>query len=329
MRLLVDIEALVRDGTVSAAQAARIRARARADSLSLGIGILLVFGAVAVVAGTIFLLESARATVALGLGLGAAGLLLALSGRGAHPALPGMLAVIGILTHLGGIFGLEAEPAHPWLVFLYAAALIGGAGLALDLRFMTALSVFALAQTLATTGYFQATYWLAIFEPTLTIAIFGTLALAAAGAAPRLEERWARHARIFGLIAFIWVNLAFWIGSLWGDRIGETLIDPGLADGLDWEARAAAEAAFRESLTHIPELAFVVAWAALILAAGALGAWRARRSVVNAAATFGAIHFYTQLFERVEMEPRLLILAGLLAIAFGWVLIVYNRRRPG
>ena len=48
--------------------------------------------------------------------------------------------------------------------------------------------------------------------------------------------------------------------------------------------------------------------------------------MVNVAAVFGAIHFYTQWFERLGPKPLSFILGGLLMLAFALGLWAFNKR---
>jgi hypothetical protein len=54
-----------------------------------------------------------------------------------------------------------------------------------------------------------------------------------------------------------------------------------------------------------------------------------RRWVVNVAAVFGGIHFYTQWFERLGATALSVLLAGLLMLAFGFGLWMLNQRWRG
>jgi hypothetical protein len=113
---------------------------------------------------------------------------------------------------------------------------------------------------------------------------------------------------------------------LWGDRPGESWVHGDIYSGSEtwetWQARRAA--AF-----HIPDYGFVVAWAVVIVAVGIWGARVNRRWVVNTAATFGAIHFYTQWFERLGAQPWAIIVAGLTVVAVAVALWRYNLARNG
>jgi hypothetical protein len=82
--------------------------------------------------------------------------------------------------------------------------------------------------------------------------------------------------------------------------------------------------AWRVAHLHVPEIAFIVGWAIVIIAVGAWAARTNRRWVVTTAAVFGAIEFYTQWFERLGAEPWAIIVAGLTIVAFAIALWRYN-----
>jgi hypothetical protein len=65
-------------------------------------------------------------------------------------------------------------------------------------------------------------------------------------------------------------------------------------------------------------------WAALLIGVGMWAARVNRRWVVNLAAVFGAIHFYTQWFERLGAQPLAIILAGLVTVLIAVLLWRYN-----
>jgi hypothetical protein len=128
--------------------------------------------------------------------------------------------------------------------------------------------------------------------------------------------------------------MAFWIGSLWGDVVGFYLWGPrweevtaGIGEsGSEYDAWRTAVDAFEAQALAIPADAFAAVWALGILAVGAWGAVTGRRAVFNIAVTFGAIHFYTQYFERLETTPEAITMAGVIAILAAWALWALNRR---
>ena len=108
------------------------------------------------------------------------------------------------------------------------------------------------------------------------------------------------------------------VAALWGDYPGETW-----AQGEGYRLWSNREA-WRAAHLHIPEIAFIVGWAIVIVAVGTWAARANRRWVVTTAAVFGAIEFYTQWFERLGAEPWAAIVAGLTIIALAITLWRYN-----
>ena len=82
---------------------------------------------------------------------------------------------------------------------------------------------------------------------------------------------------------------------------------------------------FRALGNHVDDLVYVILWALALIAVGFWAARENRRWVVNIAAIFGAIHFYTQWFERLGAEPLTVLLAGILALGFAVGLWYFNR----
>jgi hypothetical protein len=170
------------------------------------------------------------------------------------------------------------------------------------------------------TGYFHAAYFFYSPEATLTILQMAALVGAGAWAMGRFPERIARHAGILAIMAMVVGNLAFLVGSLWGDTVGAELFSgrPVWTNGMECSDYYAAIDAWEAQFLHISEHDFTVVWAVL-LAGGAFWAAHAnRRGLFNAAITFGAIHAYTQLFETMSDEPLAWALGGLAAIPLAW-----------
>jgi hypothetical protein len=186
-------------------------------------------------------------------------------------------------------------------------------------NFLMALVPLTLAGALgSSTGYIHAVHMLTVNEPSITIAFFALLAGAAYLVSQHVGQAYQQLPIIFARVSLILVNFGFWIGSLWGDYPGETWAQ---GEGLPIvvEPRGLA----RRSL-HVPEIAFIIGWAIVIIAVGAWAARTNRRWVVTTAAFFGAIEFYTQWFERLGAEPWAIIVAGLTIVAFAIALWRYN-----
>jgi hypothetical protein len=249
--------------------------------------------------------------------------------------LGGWVLLLGAGVHVAGILTTESELGLEWLALHYAGAIAIACGIILDVRIVTAAAIVPLAVSLSSrTFYAHATYSVAIYEVTLTILQMSLFAALALAASLRFKERIARHARTLGQLALIWINMAFWIGSLWGDVVGFYLWGPrweevtaGIGDsGSEYDAWRTAVDAFEAQALAIPADAFAAVWALGILAVGAWGAVTGRRAVFNIAVTFGAIHFYTQYFERLETTPEAITMAGVIAILAAWALWALNRR---
>lgn len=255
--------------------------------------------------------------------------------------LAGWLTCLGLAAHLIGVLAEPLGGLPPWILYHYAALLLILCGVALDIRLVTALSLIALAAALSSRSFYMTgMYGLAIYESTLTVLQMALVAGACLWLIRTQPERIARHATILGRLAFIWMNMALWIGSLWGDRVGYHLWGPKWSDFSDdpsWradesarQAYEAAQAAFMERATVISADAYALVWAVVILAVGLWAALGARRAVFNTAVTFGAIHLYTQYFERLSASPGTVVVAGLIAIAIAygaWRLNLWMRER--
>ena len=134
----------------------------------------------------------------------------------------------------------------------------------------------------------------------MTVVAFGILALACYLVSLVLSSAFERLALQAARTSLILVNFGFWVGSLWGDQ----------SEGLG---------------IRLNDGVFVVLWAAGLLAVGFWGARQNRRWVVNCAALFGAIHFYTQWFERLGANPLSVLVAGILALAIAIGIWRFNR----
>jgi iron complex transport system permease protein len=303
MKIVIDLTKLVAEGRLTPALAEELQGMAAHDTGLLGINILMAFGVFAVGAGVVALLPTYPTAVALGLGLAAAGVTVSLV-IGPQWALLGAASTIaGALTFAGGVVGLTE--GH-WTGFALTVALFVALTVAIRSGLLSALTVLALAGLLgSSTGYASAVYFLEVDEPTATIVVFGLLAWAAYFSLRLVPASCERICLSFSRVSLFMVNFGFWVGSLWGDRPGQS-----------WD-RA-------QTSIHIPDYAFAVLWA---LALAGVGIWAVRanrRFVVNTVAAFGAIHFSTQWFERLGAEPLSVMAGGVLIVAVAAALWRYN-----
>jgi hypothetical protein len=242
------------------------------------------------------------------------------------PFVTGSICALGLATHLGGLAFLvvQNDISGPILSLLnlYAALLLLATGWFLDVRLVTALAIVPLAQVLDTsTLYFHAVYAFYSPEPTLSILQMSALTLAGLWVARHCGERTARHGRVVAVLAFIAANLCALVGSLWGDVVGETVWGPARPDYgniRDWNAHRAALDAFREHALIIPEGAFAIAWAVVLVAMALWSAHRNNRGLFNTSLVFAVLHAYTQLFESFGDRPLAYVIAGLVLIPVAW-----------
>ncbi len=303
MKILVDVDDLEKSGVLTPALAATLRRSAASDTGSTAINILLAFGAIAMAAGLFALFVSSQLGAVLGAGFLAAGALIAKTYAQTWGKLGAIWMVIGALMLA---VSLGALIDNPLFGSLAAAAILLGVGIFAPSHLLVALTPIALGAAIGgSTGYWHACYEISIQEPTLTIALFTLLGAGAFAASKSLTGAMAGLAITFARVCVILVNFGFWIGSLWGDAPGRTW----RSENFDYSAA-----------TAIPPTAFVVAWLAALALAGFWAARQGRRFLVNTVATFGAIHFYTQWFERLGANPLAVIVAGAATIAFGLAL---------
>jgi hypothetical protein len=346
MKLLVDVTRLEADGTITSQQAVQIRRAAAADTGTLAINVIATVGAFAVVAGLLAMRPSSVQVAVIGLGLTLAGALIRKFRQTQLGFLGSSLIVIGAVLLAAGLVlkcsGLAPHassflftcPATPrWyghmLLFLVASAWLLAVGALAQNGLLVVLSAFALAGALgSSTGYWHASYGLLVREATVTIVVFGLLGALASYLSMRvLAEPYARLARLFALMALLWVNFGFWVGSLWGDHPLEAWIAPDVMSppfsSEAWEALRA----WKAKALFISRDVFSVVWALALAGVGAWGAVHGRRGAVNMAATFGGIHFYTQWFERLRATPEMVMAAGIIAVAIAFALWRYNQQQ--
>jgi iron complex transport system permease protein len=312
MKITLDISKLVEDGKITPVEAERLKTLASHETGSLGINILIGFGVVAIAAGAVALVPTPLTAVGIGLALFAVGCAVVLNRVTQWNLFGQICLVIGALMFGGGVMVYGNGSLASSLIVTVAFAL---AAIAARSSLLTVLAVLAAAACLgARTGYSHAMYSLAIFEPTLTVVLFSALALAAYQVSKRLPADYERIALMASRTSIVLVNFGFWVGSLWGDPLF-------LLRGMSGDD-------VRTLLikTVVPDWLFSVVWALALIVAGLWAARVNRRWLVNVAAAFGAIHFYTQWFEKLGATPVSVLLGGLVMLAAALALWTFNRR---
>jgi hypothetical protein len=312
MKITLDISKLVEEGKLTSAEAERLKALASQETGSFGINVLIGFGVIAVAVGAGALVPTPLTALVLGAAIFAAGFAIVLNRLQQWSVLGQICLVIGALMFCGGVIAFGEGSLASMLIVTVALTL---AAIAARSSLLMTLAVLAASACLgARTGYSHAIYSLAIFEPTLTVVLFSGLAVFAYQASHRLAADCERIALTAARTSIVLVNFGFWIGSLWGDPLA---LMRG-ASGMAMQARL-------DSIV-VPAWAFGIAWAVALIAAGIWAARVNRRWLVNTAAVFGAIHFYTQWFEKLGATPASVLLGGLVMLGIALALWVFNKR---
>ena len=295
MKVTLDLTDLVTRGEITKDEADKMARLGRQDTGSLGSNILLGFGTVAVALGGGFLFPTAQSVIVIGAILFVVGLALTINKQVKWGLFAQICITIGALGIVGGVSFLSEGNYYVGLglgLGLAVAAVVGTSGL------LAALAVLQFSIALGSgTAYWGGGYFFWVEQPTQTIIVLGVLAVALLLISMRLPSAYERVALIAARTAVFIINLAFLVGSLFGDQ------------RLDW-----------------PASYFSVAWAVLLIGVGLWGVTANRRWVVNAAAIFGAIHFYTQWFEYLGPNPLAILGGGILLIGFGFALRWFNQR---
>ena len=183
----------------------------------------------------------------------------------------------------------------------FVAILLSGAGaLYIGSCFLSTLCAFIIVMFVGRAGMFysHASYFVAIEEPSLTIILFSVLAWISYYYSQKLKDKYQRIVEIFSRACVFIVNMAFWIGSLWGDKKGSL---------------------------SIPDVFFSFVWALALVGVGTWAAMKNKRWIVNTTAVFGSIHFYTQWFGHLGANPGSLVFAGFIALGIIFGLRKYNQ----
>lgn len=313
-RITLDLEALVAEGRLTAEEATRLKGMAAPGrGLSNIVQVLYIFGALGLAGGVLAL----KPDPMTGMVLAALAIGFAVFAQATKREDMGLLGTaLGIAGAVGlcGSFGLQfGEQLSAFTVNAVVAVILLAIALLLRSRFLAALVPLAIAALVgSSTAYWHASYAIIIREPAVTVFVFAVLSGVFFLAASRLKGLWANMASDAGKVSWLVLNFAFWVGSLWGDEFGDHFLTAELPLGPDGAPVQAAN-----SLFVIPDLVFILGWAALSVAS--IVALHRNRFAVNASITFLAINAYTQFFEWFGESAIVLITGGvtLLAFAFG------------
>jgi hypothetical protein len=299
MKITLDIDQLLSEGAITQAEYEKLSVLAAKSTGSLAFNILIGFGVIAVSGAALALVPAPATAIVIGLLIFVAGLALLRSGREQWKVLSNICILVGALMAGGGVVtefkGSLASILSVTAIFAVASIFSRSSLLAVLATLMLSASIGA------KTGYFHASYFLVIQEPTITVILFSLLAIGLYQLSKRLSVEYERIALASARTGVFLVNFGFWVGSLWGERSDS-----------------------REVI--ISDSFFAVLWAVALIVT-AIWSWKSnRRWVLNTVATFGGIHFYTQWFEHLGTSPGTVLIAGLLALGFAMGLRSMNNK---
>lgn len=323
-RITLDLDALTKAGELTEIEAERLKALAITGRAKRIIANLLcIFGAIALATGV--LAFKPDPTLGLFLALIAVGTATCIRvfANEEWSILADGLAIAGTGGLAGWMVVEHHETVHPILINIALTGLALVSAIAFKQAFIAAFVPLALGAVIGSgTAYWHASYGLFVREATLTIIVFSTLTAFLMWLHERIAggsmRSWALLALIPARVSFFMVNFGFWVGSLWGDWVGDHFASRG-------ERRCQELQAWRETAFFIPEIAFVVGWAVFLAACIWLGLKRHDRFLTNTAIVFLGIHFYTQLFELLGGNPIVLVLGGLTLLGGAVALFRFDR----
>jgi iron complex transport system permease protein len=309
MKVVLDLSQLLEDGEITQTEADKLKRLSVKSTGSLAFNILIGFGVVAVAIGAIALVPDAITGIVLGAIVLGLGLAILHQSPVEWGVLGNICVILGALGLGGGI--VYMTEGSVW-AFLGCAVGFAVAGVVARSGLLVALAVLALSSVLgARTGYFHASYFLGIKEPTLTIIAFSLITLACYQVSLMVGAAYERLALMAARVSILLVNFGFWIGSLWGDRLEQ--LSPLFGRG-------------GTNPIFISRPVFGIGWALALIVFAVWAMRNDRRWVVNVCAVFGAIHFYTQFFEKLGANPLTILLAGVTALGIAIAIWQFNKK---
>ena len=311
-RVTLDLEKLVEGGQLSAGEAERLKGLAEPGrGVSTLIQVLFIIGALGLAGGVMLLKPDAVTGIVLAIAAITFAIFAQRSGREDFLLLGTAMGICGTIG-LNGSLGLQFGETLPALaVNAIITAVTLAMAILLSSRFLAALVPLAVAALIgSSTAYWHASYGIIIRESFLTVVIFGAMSAALFAAAPKLQKAASAMATVAARVSWLIMNFGFWVGSLWGDFVGDHF-------RLDDESYFDELASGRVAIFHIPDWAFILGWVAV--SAAVIVFLHRNRFAVNASITFLAINAYTQFFEWFGDSALVMLTGGvaLLAFAFG------------
>lgn len=317
MKITLDLSKLQEEGKITAQEAERLKSLAAPGMSALGISILIGFGVVSVAASAVALVPVPATAIAIGVAVFAAGFAIAIMAAAQWHLLAQICLVIGALMFSGGVIAYGEGSL---------ASLADGRGGAGRGCLVVRSNLLMVGAVMALAACWRA-HRLHACELFAGDGPAGrhhrVVRRAGARRLPRLANGRPRTTKAspsppraplfcwsisdFAFVSFCRGYLLRLLRSLASGN--PAILDESLARG-----------------AIIPAYVFSILWAVALLVVGVWGAKANRRWVVNVAAVFGAIYFYTQWFERLGANALSVLLGGLLMLAFGLALWTFNRR---
>ncbi|OCX66716.1 hypothetical protein BFP70_00720 [Thioclava sp. SK-1] len=202
--------------------------------------------------------------------------------------------LIGVAVHLLGL-GLSAENTElTGVIWFYGTGIAIAAGLATDIRFVTALAIVPLLIACAP----PAAQIFAEFDPLRIIAPALALIVIASAFTRHAPPKVQRHAQTLRIMGCIAAHIGAWAATLLGTDI----------------------------ILFVPAWVASVVWALVLALSGFVTARLGDRVQFNIALTFGALHLVTQLIANFSDQPLAWLGAGLIALLMAWAMIRLNPR---
>jgi hypothetical protein len=289
-KVSIPLQKLLDEGTITQKEAERILELSEHQSSgSILRNIMVLFGAISIIAGILGIMPNPHiGALITAITLGGSYYLYYNHKEGWNFVAQslGMLSTLGLSAWLIYLFGNNLSA---WLLL---SLFLGVVSFTLSSRFLAALIPFSIGQLIGMgTFYSHASYSFSIEKPSLAIAIYGILAFIAYLIGNKLKGQYENLCIIISRVSLFLVNMAFWIGSLWGDNIGR---------------------AKEGSFVNVPEYMFTLGWAIGLIALIIWGTHKRNIYVVNLALVFLSIHGYTQYFEAVGVSAVGLLLGGII-----------------
>lgn len=315
----LNLKTLLESGEMQADEVQRLQALALpAKAQTAWITSLLIFGALAVASGVLLMNPQPITGLALALlSLTGAAVLKYGQSNPAWHALAAAFALMGTLGLCGWVSIEFGESSSASMVASTIFVLTTLSAVIYRSPFLSALAVLSLGAVLGSgTAYWHASYALFVEEPSVTIVIFGALCAGLYTLRAKAQAIWSEMVTMGARTAFFMVQFGFWVGSLWGDYLGDVWVNTA-----SWQDRKT----WQETAAQIPEAAFTLGWAAALIAI----IFRAPKGgfLSNTSLVFLAIHLYTQFFETFHDSPLAVVIAGLSAIAIAvWATFYFTRQ---